>query len=73
MNDEKLNRVEVDVMEIKTDVKWIKDALEKGHECKKESLLSAVSTKIDTNRKLIVFLLSALLLSYIPFVVKFFK
>jgi len=65
--------LEVDVMEIKTDVKWIKQALEKGHECKKESIISVITNKIDTNRRLILFLLSAMLITYIPFILNLFK
>lgn len=68
---EEIFRFERDLAEIKTDVKWIKKMIEKGHECKRNSLISTLKDKVSTNRKLIMLLLSAIIISYIPFVIKF--
>ena len=59
----KIEDLAIDIMEIKTDLKWVKKALEENHTCKKTGIVMTLTQKVNTNRKLIYIIVGCLLTS----------
>ena len=59
----KIEDLAIELAEIKTDIRWIKKALEESHACKKTGIVMTLTQKVNTNRKLIYIIVGCLITS----------